>query len=228
MSGQGNVFNDLEIEVSKFMDSEKEAKEFMKAVYDAANKLEKILDEKSTPASQIEDTARDQYKNNPEFKVQLKEVFGEVLDTIYTSCEELPMPVVAGLAEALRKLATDLDNTLHDRAKRESLSMTESITDKKLAWHQHKRLRDAVEPIRKVLDLMFGLKFPAIKARPGNFAAGPTQTTAFYLPGSEDPLFNPFAVARLLGVYYDKMTLMDVIEYCDKHPERVTMKVTNL
>jgi len=228
MAKPGNVFTDLEIPVNKFMDDESDGAEFARNVFIAAEKLEKILDEQSTPASQIEDSARDQFKRNPEFKALYKETFQEVLETMYVSCEEVPLPLVAGLADALRKLANDLDNTIHDRAKRESLSMTESITDKKLAHLQHKRLRESWEPIRKVLDLMFDLKFPAIKARPGNYAASPTSTPAFYMPGSEDPLFNPFAVARLLGIYYDKMTMMDVMEYCEAHPDQVTVKVTNL
>jgi hypothetical protein len=228
MMQASNVFSDLEIPVSNFMDGEREAIEFKNAVFEAAEKLEKILDEQSTPASQIEAAARDQFKTHPEFKTQLKDTFGEALSLMYLSCDELPLPVVAGLADALRKLANDLDNTINDRSKKESLSMTESITDKKLAHTQHKRLRESWDPIRKVIELMFGLKFQAIKSRPGNFSAGITKTTAYYLPGSEDPLYNPFAVARLLDVYYDGMTMMDVIEYCEKHPELVTMKIANL
>jgi len=224
----GNIFNDLEIDVSSFMDGEKEARLFRDNVLAAAKELNKILDEQSTPASKIEAEARDQYKNNPEFKTQFNDTFKEALEVMYISCEELPLPVVVGLIDNLRKLASDLENTLHDRSKRESLTMTESITDKKLAQHQLKRLREAWEPIRKIFKLMFGLEFPAINARTGNYAGSVTSTPAFYMPGSEDALFNPFAVARLLGIYFDKMTMMDVMEYCEKHPDKVTVKIVNL
>jgi hypothetical protein len=222
----GNVFYDLEIfpEHLNFLDGPENIKAFEIAVLAKVGELEAILEEKATPTSKIEDRARLDYKQNPAFKKELEENTGEIFTLLYEMGESLPFPVIIGLIDNLRKLAQDLENSIHDRAKRESLSMTESISDKKMAQVQHKRLRDAWQPIKQIALLMYELNLKQIASKPGNYAASPAKTYAFYFPGEEEPFYNFRVAARRLGIFVEGIKYMDVLEYAIEHPDEVEVK----
>jgi hypothetical protein len=227
-----NVFYDLDIfpDHIEFLESYEQCTDFSDAVLAKVKELEAILDEKATPVSKIEDKARKDFKDNPAFKNQFKETFGDTFLLMYEAGESLPFPVIIAMIDELRKLAVDLENTIHDRAKRESLTNSESINDKKMAQVMHKRIRDVWDNIRAIAKMMFKdeddnpLILPVIKARPGNYAAAPTKTYAFFFEGNEEPFYMHPYVAKKLGIYRDKITYMDVVEYAFAHPELVTVK----
>jgi len=226
-NGSGaNVFYDLEIfpDHLAFLDDALNLKKFEQAVKVKVDELEEILEEKATPTSKIEDKARNDYKSSPAFKETLKEHTSEVMGYLTELGETLEFPVVLGMVDELRRLAQDLENAVHDRAKRESLTMTESISDKKMAQVQHKRLRDAWQPIRSIAKLMYELDLFQIKSKPGNYAASLAKTYAFYFPGDDEPFYNFRVVARRLGIFTEGIKYMDVMEYADAHPDLVEVK----
>jgi len=220
------VFYDLEIfpDHLGFLDSADNLKSFEYAVKAKVEELETIMDEKATPTAKLEDTARKEYRDNPAHKKQMKEATGETFGILYEMGESLPFPVIYGMIDELRKLAQDLENSIHDRAKRESLTMTETISDKKMAQVQHKRLRDAWLPIKQIASLMYELTLFTIKSRPGNYAASPAKTYAFFFPNEDEEYYNFRVVARRLGIYVEGIMYMDVIDYADAHPELVQVK----
>lgn len=221
MEPTSNIFHDLEIPMTGFLDSKDTMMAFAKNVANAAKELEKTLEE-STSVSSVEDQAKADFNKNKEFKVQMDATFKETLKAIYESCEDLPLPVVYGLIGELKTLANDLSNTLNARARMEVVNVSPTTNNKKLAQLQHKRLRENWEIIRKLMKLLNkDLDFPAIKPRSGNFAVSAFDTYAFIFPGEEEPYYNYRAVAKKLDILHSHSTFMDVIEYAENHPELV-------
>lgn len=227
MTTGSNVFYDLEIfpEHVEFLEDEDKLRSFEAAVKIKVDELESILEEKAQPTSKIEERARLDLKQNPEHKKNLKENTGEIMTFLTELGETRPFAEVLGMVDELRKLAHDLELAVHDRAKRESLTMTESIGDKKMAQVQHKRLRDAWTPIRAIAKMMYGIELFIIKARPGNYAASETKAYAFQFPGEEDIYYNFRYVARRLGIFVEGKTFYkDVVDYASDNPELVEVK----
>lgn len=222
----GNVFYDLEIfpEHLQFMETEENFKAFEAAVLAKVGELEKILEEKATPASKLEDSARREYKENKQHKETLQENTKEMFDLLYEMGESLPFPVIYGMIDALRKLAQDLENSIHDRAKRESMSMSETVADKKMAQVQHKRIRDSWQPMRVLANLMWEYQAKQIASKPGNYATTITKNYAFFFPGEEEPFYNFRVVARRLGIFVEGIMYKDVLDYADEHPDEVEVK----
>jgi hypothetical protein len=224
----GNVFKDLEIDIADWVTDPDGAKKLYTAVREAADKLEKILDS-DTSTSTIEVAARQEYRTNPDIKAQYKESYGELLEGIYQSAEDIPLPILIGLIDGVEKLVSDLKNTLRERSKFEAIHMTDSINDKKLAQIQHKRLREAWDTYRKFIKLFFGDEYPGIKAKPGNYAASITDTIHYQIVGeNNDGYYNPYTVAKLLGFHHNNITFMDIMEYCEAHPEQVVITKVRL
>lgn len=227
----GSIFEDLGIEFTReTLTNYDAAKKFAEQVYAADEMLAGIMNPDVTPVSKIEDKARTDWRDNKEYRKTLKETFDETLTALYESGEKIELPLLYGLIDSLERLTSDLKNTLHTRAQMESSSMDESIIDKKLAQVLHKRLREAFQSSISFINMfvkapdgkMIGIQ--GIKGRSGNFQAGVFDPIAFFFPGNEEPYFFHQAVAKKLGIYYDGITKMDVMEYAEKHPDLVTMK----
>lgn len=221
------IFEDLEISTDGFLNSREQAEIFKQEVFAKKDRLESVLDRKET-VTKIEDTAKKDY-NNPALphKAQFKETYEPLISALYDQGEQIPLPVLHGLVESLAALARDLNNTLHDRAKAEYINEASSENDKKLAQIQHKRLRDAWDAYRKFAETIFpGLKLPEIKAKPGNFQSAVGTTVAFKFPDTEEPIYNPRAVARRLGIYAEGVYLTDVLDWLEENdPEQIKVKV---
>lgn len=218
-----NIFADLDISTKGFLDSKEDAIAFSKRVLAAAKELEDIMDTKQTVSS-VETEAEKTYRNSDTFQQEYRELFDEALATMYESCEEIPLPVVYGLIEGLEKLTKDLRNTLHDRAKRESIAQSANQANKKLAQTQHSRLRENYENVVKMVGMLYNVELERIKPKRGNYSApSMTDTYAYIFNGEEEPYYNPKAVAKRLGIYYPDIKFMDIMEYCEKHPDLISV-----
>src|SRR5688572_32066038 len=147
-----NVFYDLGIfpDHLDFLDDYDACVKFASAVEGKVKELEEVLDEKAKPVSKIEDEARKQFKDNPAHKEQFKQNYGQLFLDLYEDGENLPFPQIFAMIDELRKLAQNLENTVHDRAKRESLTASETLNDKKMAQIMHKKVRDVWDNIRAI------------------------------------------------------------------------------
>lgn len=222
------IFSDLEIDTTDFLTSRERVEEFSKAVYAAARALEKILDRNSSVSS-FEEKAKRDFERSSDYKAKFKEMFDPVLDALYEQSETMDLPLVYGLSEALAALAKDLKNTIHMRARSEYINEVTATTDKKLAQVQHKRLREAFKPYVAMVKLMHGISLQEIKAKPGNFQSEIGTTTAFLFEDMEEPMYNPRAVARKLGIFHDNILFSDVIEWlAENDPAQNLVKIVQV
>lgn len=221
------IFQDLEIDTEGFLDPTK-VQDFSQKVLSVARELEKILDRVQT-VSIIEDAAKKEYEQGPDNKAKFKEMFDELINGLYETGETMELPILYGLSEALIALGRDLKTTLHDRAKSVYVNEVTSSTDKKLAQIQHKRLRNAFETYAAMVKLLHGVELPKIKAKPGNFQSSVGKTRAFQFADLEDPMYNPRAVARKLGIFYEGILFSDVIEWLDENdPDQKLVKIVEI
>lgn len=243
----GNIFQDLEIDTTGFMDDPDAIKRFTKDVLEAEKFLVEILNSSGPSVSSIEEDAMREFKDNPAVKKAVQKLiinpcmaadkndtntylmtFEQTVNSLFEAAENADLSVAYGMMIALKKLSSDIENAIHDRAKMESTSQHDSLQDKKLAQIQHKRLREAWETYCKFVKLFHGMELPKIKARPGNYAPSLTEHYQYQFPGEDDVMYNYRVVAQRLGIYYEGMKFMDIFEYCMDHPDEISVKKVSL
>ena len=145
------------------------------------------------------------------------------LQTLYERGDEISIPELIKLIEAVGNLQSDLKNTLRDRVTREATMENSTIREKRIAHLQYVQLRKAYDAFRQLVKFLDASKkepvFPKLKiipALPGNYG-GTTQLEYFMftIKGQEGEWFSYRAVAKELGLKDRFDTLRDFIEWCE-------------
>lgn len=203
-----SIFLDLEIDVVNMM---KDPDDFASQVYTAADKLLNVLNSKNSLKGAHNETEAKARKDQ-KAKTYVAAWFKPTYDEIYEASEKMTVEELYHLIQETKDLTRDLELQFHSRARNEMIMNTPNSTDKKLAFDQYKRLREAFEAFREFAKLISDKVYTPLEAKTGNYGAdSATSHPAYRYQGQ---VYNNYrAVARLLGWNPDEFhSHMDLCE----------------